>query len=256
MAPVDIRNKLEQIRKNKQNKNKKSGTNSNVKDLRQLIVKKTKTKGGSDRSPNRTARGRITKQNNSRLSTSGSRDLRDTNNRLASRKNVPQTSRDRTSSNRSDRLTSRSVQPVRTSTVVKKRTVANGQAVRIGKKLVHEQQYYVPPHMQQRNQTPTYIIASAPTHKSRLPIDAAPEPVQGGASVLISNLTSSITQSDIIELFGDIGVMTAVNIINSTTALVSYQNSSDAVRAVKVYHNRLLDGRPMLVNMMPNSVWL
>lgn len=246
MAPVDIRNKLEQIRRNKA-KNKKSGTNSNVKDLRQLIVKKTKTKGGNDRSPSRTARGRITKQNSS-----ASRDLRDTNSRLASRKNVAQSqSRERTTYNRGDRLASRAVQATsRPSTVVKKRTIVNGQPVRIGKKVVQQQQYYVPPHMQ-RNQAPTYIIA--PTQKSHLAMDTVPEPVQGGASVLISNLTSSITQSDIIELFGDIGVMTAVNIINPTTALVSYQNSSDAVRAVKVYHNRLLDGRPMLVNMMPNT---
>lgn len=76
----------------------------------------------------------------------------------------------------------------------------------------------------------------------------------GGASVLISNLNPTITQSDIIELYGEVGVLAAVNMINQTTALVTYHNSSDAFRAVKVYHNRLLDGRPMLVNMMPTSV--
>lgn len=76
----------------------------------------------------------------------------------------------------------------------------------------------------------------------------------GAASVLISNLSVDATQSDIIEIFGSVGVMTAVNMINQTTALVSYQNSSDAVRAVKFYNNRLLDGKPMLVNMMPNNV--
>lgn len=240
-----MRKKLEQIRRNK---NRNSGINDdNVKDLRQLIVNKIKTKGGNDRSPDRTVRGRITKQNRP-SSSAGSRDLRETNRKLASRRNVSQ-SRDKISSNRNDRLASHSVQPSRSAPIVNKRIVINGQPVRIGKKVVQQQQYYVPPHMQ-RNQ-PTYIIAPAAAPKSKLAMDHVPE-VQNGASVLISNLDPTITQSDIIELFGEIGVLTAVNIINQTTALVTYQNSSDAVRAVKVYHNRLLDERPMFVNMMPN----
>lgn len=100
---------------------------------------------------------------------------------------------------------------------------------------------------QQHATQPTYIISQAPPHHG-LAMDGVEHQ---SASVLISNLLPTITQSDIIELFGDVGSMTAVNMINQTTALVTYQHSGDAVRAVKVYHNRLLDGKPMMVNMMP-----
>lgn len=246
MAPTDVRKKIDQIRRNK-NKSK-PGKDRNVKDLRQIISKRSKT---NERSPNRIGRDRITTRN--RPNSTGPRDLRDTNRRLATRKAAVSQPRVNTSSNtRSDkRFQVTTFQVPRTAPVVNKRTLANGQIVKIGKKVVQQQQYYVPPHMQ-RNQ-PTYIIAPAAAPKSNLAMDSINDTPQG-ASVLISNLKPSITQSDIIELFGDIGVLTAVNIINQTTALVTYQNSSDAVRAVKVYHNRLLDGSPMLVNMMPNSV--
>lgn len=244
MVAVDARAKLEQIRRNKK-KNKPGATRGggNVKDLRQLISSKKKTKP-NDRSPNRVSKGRVTK--NKPNITSGSRDLRDTNKRLASRRNLSQT-RDNKTTNRTDRL-DRTTQVSSRPSISNKRVTSNGGPIKSGKQL-QQQQYYLPPHMQQ-HQPPTYIFTSAPAPASNLAMDNVPE-VQG-ASILISNLMPSITQSEIIELFGDIGVMTAVNMINSTTALVTYQNSSDAVRAVKVYHNRLLDGKPMLVNMMPN----
>jgi len=114
-----------------------------------------------------------------------------------------------------------------------------------------QQQYYVPPPMR-RNQS-TFILAPPVVAQKSGGTNNSSEH-HGGASVLISNLNPTITQSDIIELYGEVGVLAAVNMINQTTALVTYHNSSDAFRAVKVYHNRLLDGRPMLVNMMPTSV--
>lgn len=244
MGPVDARKKLEQIRRNK-NKN----VGNNVKDLRQLIAKKKKpqgTSGNNSKASSRALKGR--------LGSDGFRpkDLRETNKKLSSRKNLSQSRDNNRTLNKNDRIerfsqgTSRSL----SSTINnQKHSIGSGSHFKSG---VPSIQYYIPPHLQQQQQQqPTYIIASAPAPQSNLAMDNVPE-VQG-ASILISNLMPSITQSEIIELFGDIGVMTAVNMINQTTALVTYQNSSDAVRAVKVYHNRLLDGKPMLVNMMPNS---
>lgn len=191
MAPNDARKKLERIRRKK---------GKNVKDLRQIISKKTKTKN------DRGSRG-------------------DTNKRI---------NPTREGNRRTDRLTQRaSYNDKNHNPVVRRTSFKNNKPT---------QQYYIPPHQQ-----PTYIIAPP----ARPAMDNVAE--AQGASILVSNLMPSITQSEIIELFGDIGVMTAVNMINSTTALVTYQNSSDAVRAVKVYHNRLLDSKPMLVNMMPNT---
>lgn len=247
MAPVDARKKLEQIRRNK-NKN----VGNNVRDLRQLIAKKKKPQGTSGNS-SKLASSRALK---GRLGSDGFRpkDLRETNKKLSSRKNLSQSRDNNRIPNKNDRVerfsqgTSRSLNSTINN---QKRSIGSSSHFKSG---IPSIQYYIPPHLQQQQQQqPTYIIASAPAPapQSNLAMDNVPE-VQG-ASILISNLMPSITQSEIIELFGDIGVMTAVNMINQTTALVTYQNSSDAVRAVKVYHNRLLDGKPMLVNMMPNS---
>lgn len=238
MAPIDARKKLDQIRRNK-NKNKPtpSKVGPNVRDLRQLIARKRRSTDNDRPNSNRVASGRIIK--NRPTSSGGVRDLRDTNRKLASRKNL--------SSSRDERFAEREVRQ----STVNRRTLNSVRSTKVGKKQIPQQQYYVPPHMQ-HPQPPTYIIASAPAAPhSNLAMDSVAS--NQGASILISNLIPSITQSDIIELFGNIGVMTAVNMINQTTALVTYQNSSDAVRAIKVYHNRLLDGKPMLVNMMPGS---
>lgn len=227
MAPIDARQKIEQIRR------KKKSQPVNVKDLRQLIARKKKQKRGDS---NPTHEGRITK--------TATRDLRETNKKLAARRALVQARDTRSSGGRLSQSTSRLVAPDRKSNV---RVL--GQSSRSIKPTRPQHVLYVPPQLQNQPAT-TYIIAQTPS-KSNLAMDNVPE--AQGASILISNLMPSITQSDIIELFGDIGVMMAVNMINQTTALVTYQNSSDAVRAVKVYHNRLLDGKPMLVNMMPNS---
>jgi len=273
MAPVDARARLEQIRRNKKQQTGKQGSSSNrfsnngtVKDLRQIIVKKSKRK--NDRSPNQTIQGRIGKNKTRSSSASGHQDLRDSNRKLASRRNLSQ-SRDKTNvpsrgvvvSDRrpppaetrpNPRVASRAVPAVMT-----KREVPNAtRPVKIGKKIVQQLQYYVPPHMQ-REQVGYAVAGPAVTErKNDTPQHHDPPSTTsvGGASILISNLSPEATQSDIIEIFGNVGVMTAVNIINQTTALVTYQTSSDAVRAVKFYNNRLLDGKPMLVNMMPNNI--
>lgn len=219
---MDIRKKLEQIRRGKKNTSKPSvgGINksrSNVSDLRQIISKKTKQKVVS------------------------SRDLRETNKKLTRRKSTAPTAT--VSRNDSRPMTTRAT----------KRSVDADQTGQRHHHQYTQQQYYVPPPMR-RNQSTFVVAPAAVAQKSGAIKSSSEHHGGGGASVLISNLNPTITQSDIIELYGEIGVLAAVNMINQTTALVTYHNSSDAFRAVKVYHNRLLDGRPMLVNMMPTSV--
>lgn len=238
MAPkTDARKKLEQIRRNK-NKNK----STKVRDLRQLISKKKKTTPGNDRSANKTASGRITKTR-----TSGSRgDLRDTGRKLSVRKHESLTRSTRTSNRSAQQGSSRSTSSANMKAT---RTFINGRQQT--KSTQRQQiQYYMPPHMQQPQ--PTYIIApTAATPQSNLAMDNVPEAQR--ASILITNLLPSISQNDIITLFESTGKLADIVMINSTTALVTYERASDAVAAVKTYNNRELDGQVMFVNIMPTS---
>ena len=61
----------------------------------------------------------------------------------------------------------------------------------------------------------------------------------------MSNLQPSVSQDDIVELFGDIGALKRAKVTNPGTAEVVYVNKSDALKAVEVYHNRQLDGKAM-----------
>ena len=88
-------------------------------------------------------------------------------------------------------------------------------------------------------------------------------PLQG-TMVTITNLQSSVTQEDIEELFGDIGALKKAQVCvvsissqarplivifmfqcSSGEAKVFFFNREDAKEAVKIYHNRQLDGKPM-----------
>jgi polymerase delta-interacting protein 3 len=70
----------------------------------------------------------------------------------------------------------------------------------------------------------------------------------GGVRVIVSNLDPSITESDIRELFEDVGPLHAARLIRPGSAEVIYQNPGDNEIAVETYHNRQLDGRPMKVH--------
>jgi len=72
-----------------------------------------------------------------------------------------------------------------------------------------------------------------------------------GNSILVSNLSPKITEDEVAELFGDIGPLMDVRIINSTTFLVTYFASQHAAKAVKVYNYRLLDGIAMNCCIVP-----
>lgn len=74
-------------------------------------------------------------------------------------------------------------------------------------------------------------------------------PLQG-TKIVIQNLQTSVTQEDILELFGDIGAMRRAKLISPGHAEVTYVNKADASRAVEIYHNRQLDGKPMKCQMV------
>jgi len=74
-------------------------------------------------------------------------------------------------------------------------------------------------------------------------------PLQG-TKIVIQNLQSSVTQEDILELFGDIGALRRAKLVTPGHAEVTFVNKSDAARAVEIYHNRQLDGKPMKCQMV------
>jgi len=74
-------------------------------------------------------------------------------------------------------------------------------------------------------------------------------PLQG-TKIVIQNLQTSVTQEDILELFGDIGALRRAKLVNPGHAEVTFINKADAARAVEIYHNRQLDGKPMKCTMV------
>ena len=72
-----------------------------------------------------------------------------------------------------------------------------------------------------------------------------------GFSVVVSNLNPSVTQAEVTELFNEIGPVQSVQVINSSTAMVTYYNAAHASQAIAEYNNRFLDGQPMQVTLIP-----
>lgn len=77
----------------------------------------------------------------------------------------------------------------------------------------------------------------------------SPPAIQLGTRVIVANLDSSISASDIAELFEDLGPLVSHRIISPGIAEVVYADQGDAERAVETYHNRQLDKRPMKVHI-------
>lgn len=65
------------------------------------------------------------------------------------------------------------------------------------------------------------------------------------AKVYISNLHPSVSQKDVMELFGDVGIIKNAEMLMPGTAIIDFYDANDAQKACDVYHNRLLDGLPM-----------
>lgn len=66
-----------------------------------------------------------------------------------------------------------------------------------------------------------------------------------GYRLLVSNLHSNVTTSDIRELFNDIGPMYDAHVVRPGTAEVIYKSLEHAEMAVDAYHQREFDGQPM-----------
>ncbi|XP_025419501.1 uncharacterized protein LOC112689845 [Sipha flava] len=73
-----------------------------------------------------------------------------------------------------------------------------------------------------------------------------------GHKIVISNLEPSVTSEDIIELFTDFGNLLESRVVRPGVSEVIYERYADAIQAVYVYHNRLLNGRPMNCDMVRN----
>jgi len=68
-----------------------------------------------------------------------------------------------------------------------------------------------------------------------------------GYKVMVSNLHVKVTLDDIKELFGNVGPLSSARMLQSGTAEVIFVREVDATGSVNMYHNRLLDGKPMSV---------
>lgn len=86
---------------------------------------------------------------------------------------------------------------------------------------------------------------------AKLPVGgASPE---AGRRIIVSNLHISVTESDVQELFEDIGALKNVKLVRPGIAEVVFKNQEDAEEAVSTYHNRQLDGQPMKCMLVPAS---
>ncbi|XP_057830704.2 THO complex subunit 4C isoform X2 [Cryptomeria japonica] len=94
---------------------------------------------------------------------------------------------------------------------------------------------------------------------SALGMPAGPE---AGAKLYISNLDFGVTNSDIKELFAEVGELKRCTVHydrsgrSNGTAEVVYINMSDAVAAVKRYNNVQLDGKPMKLEIIGTNLTL
>jgi RNA recognition motif-containing protein len=69
------------------------------------------------------------------------------------------------------------------------------------------------------------------------------------ATILITNLQSSVTEDDVIELFSEIGHINEIKTLSRGCFQVIYSKEEEAEQAVSKYHNRLLDGQLMYVSL-------
>jgi RNA recognition motif-containing protein len=79
-------------------------------------------------------------------------------------------------------------------------------------------------------------------------------PLQG-TKVVITNLETSVSQEDIMELCEDVGPLKRAKLVSPGHAEVFFVNHSHAKKAVDIYNNRLMDEKPMRCQLVAaNSV--
>ncbi|KAJ3090207.1 hypothetical protein HK102_004413 [Quaeritorhiza haematococci] len=74
--------------------------------------------------------------------------------------------------------------------------------------------------------------------------------------IAVSNLAYNVTQQDVFELFSQVGPVSSATLNydangrSKGSATVLFQRNGDALAAVREYHNRTLDGRPMKIEII------
>ena len=74
-----------------------------------------------------------------------------------------------------------------------------------------------------------------------------------GTKVVVSNLQTSVSSEDLGELFGDVGSLRRVKRLDNDAAEIVFMNKEDADKAIEVYHNRQLDGKPMKCQLVTSG---
>uniref|UniRef100_A0A7S2ZV46 RRM domain-containing protein n=1 Tax=Rhodosorus marinus TaxID=101924 RepID=A0A7S2ZV46_9RHOD len=76
----------------------------------------------------------------------------------------------------------------------------------------------------------------------------------------VSNLGPGVTDGDLSELFSGVGPLVKVKLIfdknhrSSGNAIILFRNRSDAVEAIKKYHEVPLDGKPLILSLSTKGV--
>jgi len=71
--------------------------------------------------------------------------------------------------------------------------------------------------------------------------------------ILVTNLQPSVTEEDVIELFGQIGRIHQITTLSPGCVQIVYTKREHSEQAVTKYHNRLLDGQFMYVSLQQPS---
>ncbi|CAF0844886.1 unnamed protein product [Didymodactylos carnosus] len=68
-------------------------------------------------------------------------------------------------------------------------------------------------------------------------------------TVLVTNLHSTVTEDDVMELFGQAGQINHISVLSRGCIQIVYKHREHAEQACSKYHNRLLDGQLMYVSL-------
>jgi RNA recognition motif-containing protein len=71
--------------------------------------------------------------------------------------------------------------------------------------------------------------------------------------ILVTNLQPSVTEDDVIELFGQVGRITEIKTLSQGCVRIVYAKREHSEQAVTKYHNRLLDGQFMYVSLQQST---
>jgi RNA recognition motif-containing protein len=68
-----------------------------------------------------------------------------------------------------------------------------------------------------------------------------------GTKLSVSNLDPGVTETDVKDLFSDVGELKSYRLFDNGVAEVVYKSKQDAMDAINRYHGVPLDGKPMII---------